>query len=289
MSSDALRVFDAVQLRHVSFPFPICFGSDAWGRKGKPQPATFSFRVSHPRPLIEQCGHTDDVSFTLNYGELYRKIEARLLHVTALEDRHARDVDLPAIAYNAADVAFTLARDTIQSSAIAQGLDMAGTEVDISIHLPKAILRAEKGLKHQAIYRATKPGAQAIDETQHIYRIDSLRCNCIVGVNPHEREVKQAVLVSLVFQKRNGIDPRYDWIVQALQNVARHIANDIEKSSFKTVEALAQQIANTAMQYTDFNEVTVCVEKPSAIAFVEYSGIEITRTRGDVNLQLKEE
>lgn len=45
---------------------------------------------------------------------------------------------------------------------------------------------------------------------------------------------------------------------------------------------MAQQVAKTAIQYTPFDEVTVCVEKPSAMAFVEYSGIEITRTRRDL-------
>lgn len=55
----------------------------------------------------------------------------------------------------------------------------------------------------------------------------------------------------------------------------------IENSSFKTVEAMAQQVASTTLQGVEFDEVIVRVEKPSAMAFVGYSGVEIRRVRRD--------
>lgn len=53
----------------------------------------------------------------------------------------------------------------------------------------------------------------------------------------------------------------------------------MEASSFETLEALAAQICAMLLETFPFPEVTVSIEKPSALAFVEFSGVEITRTR----------
>ncbi|KLJ11451.1 hypothetical protein EMPG_09756 [Blastomyces silverae] len=283
--------FDTVQLRDITFPFPISFGLDAWGRIDKPQPATLSLRFSYPRPLIDQCGSSDDVSFTLSYGELYRKLEAKLRDATRGEDGSISSVGLEELVSTISHTALGLAWETIPEDTAERALAMAGAEIDISIHLPKAILGADKGLTYQAVNRAAnrsaspvvnRGGQPGIAAVQRICRIDGLRCNCIIGVNPHEREAKQAVVVSLQFPKVNAdLYPQVNFL-QPLLEVTQRITDAIENSSFQTVEAMAQLVAKTAIQGTSFDEVTVCVEKPSAMAFVGYSGIEITRTRRDL-------
>lgn len=53
----------------------------------------------------------------------------------------------------------------------------------------------------------------------------------------------------------------------------------MEETSFQTVEALATFIARIVTVDFGNERVTVRVEKPSALAFVERSGIEITRSQ----------
>ncbi|PGG98503.1 dihydroneopterin aldolase [Blastomyces parvus] len=287
--------FDTIVLRDIAFPFPISFGPDAWGRLNKPQPATLSLRFSYPRPLIDRCGSSDDVSFTLSYGDLYRKLEVELRAATRGEDGNISSVDLEELASTISKTALKLAWETIPEGTVEVPSAMAGAEIDISIHLPKAILGAEKGLTYQAVNRAGNPHVSPVANPDgqrettttvqgicRIFRIDGLRCNCIIGVNPHERQAKQAVVVSLEFPKANAdFHPQVN-VLLPLVGITRHITAAIENSSFKTVEAMAQLVAKLAIEGTNFDEVTVCVEKPSAMAFVGYSGVEITRTRRDL-------
>lgn len=53
----------------------------------------------------------------------------------------------------------------------------------------------------------------------------------------------------------------------------------MEYSSFETLEALAARIAKTALDSFPVQEITVSVEKPSALSFVEGAGVEITRRK----------
>lgn len=53
----------------------------------------------------------------------------------------------------------------------------------------------------------------------------------------------------------------------------------VEVTNFETLEALAAHICKTLFQHFSIPEITIAVEKPSALNFVEASGVEITRTR----------
>lgn len=54
----------------------------------------------------------------------------------------------------------------------------------------------------------------------------------------------------------------------------------METTFFGSAEALATLVARTVTLDFAIESVTVVVEKPSALAFVEGSGLEITRSRG---------
>ena len=76
--------------------------------------------------------------------------------------------------------------------------------------LPKALLRAEEGLKYRSVtVWGYKDGADAevLDSESRCpvvleeeFRIEGIRCYCILGVNSHERVEKQAVIISLGFE-----------------------------------------------------------------------------------------
>jgi dihydroneopterin aldolase len=55
----------------------------------------------------------------------------------------------------------------------------------------------------------------------------------------------------------------------------------VNESSFQTLEALATLVAKIATKEFLMESVTVKAEKPSAQAFVECSGVEIKRTMSD--------
>lgn len=53
----------------------------------------------------------------------------------------------------------------------------------------------------------------------------------------------------------------------------------MEGTSFQTVEALATFVARIVTVEFANERVTVTVEKPNALAFVDRSGVEITRSQ----------
>lgn len=53
----------------------------------------------------------------------------------------------------------------------------------------------------------------------------------------------------------------------------------IESSAFSTLEALADRIARTSCAEFPIITLTVAVQKPSALHFVDGAGVQITRHR----------
>lgn len=58
-----------------------------------------------------------------------------------------------------------------------------------------------------------------------------------------------------------------------------HTNQVVEVSSFETLEALSTLIAKTALEGFPIPEITVSVEKPSALIFVDGAGVQIVRDR----------
>ncbi|KAL3469238.1 hypothetical protein BJX99DRAFT_241760 [Aspergillus californicus] len=165
-------------------------------------------------------------------------------------------------------------------------------QCEVWLHLPKALLRAEDGLHYRSItvwgYRqgGTAGGemtSPSLSERcpvvlEEEFRIEGIRCYCILGVNSHERVEKQAVIISLEF-KGPGQLAWGSTVVDTYQAMTRAVAERVEETSFQTVEALATLVARIVTVDFGNERVTVRVEKPSALAFVERSGVEVTRSQ----------
>jgi dihydroneopterin aldolase len=54
----------------------------------------------------------------------------------------------------------------------------------------------------------------------------------------------------------------------------------VEGSSFFLLEALAETIANTCLEFQQVQQVDVLVEKPGALRFARTVGVEISRKKG---------
>lgn len=61
----------------------------------------------------------------------------------------------------------------------------------------------------------------------------------------------------------------------------------VEPSSFGTLEALATLIAETALERSTVREITVNIEKPSALPFVDGAGVQINRKKAQEPLMIE--
>ncbi|KAL3466641.1 hypothetical protein BJX64DRAFT_284204 [Aspergillus heterothallicus] len=334
-------VLDSVRLRNIQLPLPAA--PDPWHRTGKSQPCTASLKLSYSSAVA--AANADDVSLSLDYGKLYRRLDEDIRHLgkptettpahhmismdgSRREEMLGADVgqDVRLTAGIVANCGLGLLDETAagirrmahvhqdrrRSSASASGGTQAqaraavlnnassasvssGTPIDdvygqceVWLHLPKALLRAEDGLHYRSVtvwgYRQGTAGGDVTSSgrcpvvLEEEFRIEGIRCYCILGVNSHERVEKQAVIISLEF-KGPGQLAWGSTVVDTYQAMARAVAERVEETSFQTVEALATFVARIATVDFANERVKVTVEKPSALAFVERSGVEVTRSQ----------
>jgi dihydroneopterin aldolase len=153
--------------------FMLSVGTDAWQRTGKVQPVHISLRVDHIEGINEAAGF-DNVSMTLDYGKLYKKIQHNL----------------------------EIQQDCANILEVAEQVLLAVTtpklDVSLEIDLPKAILRAEGGFRY-TLNKDTKPQA-----SYERVCIRGIKCACLIGVNPHERRDKQILVIDLAFRGDNN-------------------------------------------------------------------------------------
>ncbi|KAE8390188.1 tetrahydrobiopterin biosynthesis enzymes-like protein [Aspergillus alliaceus] len=296
--SSAPPVVDNICLRNVQLPLPSA--PEAWHRLGQRQPCSMSLKLSCCS--IVASAAEDDVSLSLDYGQLYRRIEEHVRHWPNVYDGAAKR--LPAVGLHGEPISGSpivdhgqdvtllagriagLALGYLSETALEINTKRAGTiqedfgVCEIFLHLPKAILRAEQGLSYRCLSTLghSSDGVAAAVVTEGEFRIQNIRCHCIIGINVHERLEKQTVIVSLAF-KGPGHHQWMTGFMEMYQEMTRIVAEEVDKTTFQSVEALVTLIARIVT--VDFgNElVTVRAEKPNALAFSEGTGVEVTRSR----------
>ena len=152
-------------------------GPDAWHRPNKPQPLTLSARL-----LINTsaAGSSDDIRETVSYGEICKV-------VTALIEREKAFHCIEQLGW--------------KITALAEKQKWGGERFEIEVTLPKGLLRAEGGIGFRCCVvrdpddQGTEP--QWDDGKEYEWLIKDLNLACVIGVNPHERVEKQAVVVNL--------------------------------------------------------------------------------------------
>lgn len=125
--------------------------------------------------------------------------------------------------------------------------------VQVRLEKPRALLQADA-----AGVLITRP--QNDQEPDHIY-IKNLCVNAILGINPWERETKQKIILNLNI---------YDMVdAFSYRTIVKVLDEYVQKSSFKTVEALVSEVARVAVQDCGVRKITVKLEKPSALLFAK--------------------
>ena len=161
-------------------------GSDAWNRR-KAQPVVVSVKLSVD---TTETASTDDINKTVSYGQMCKDI------IRAVEE-------------NAEGFPSILEFDSYLHE-LAQKKLWKGSALQISILLPKGLLRAEGGLC------LTSCSTYLSDASTRSYKFDinGLKIPCIVGVNAHERLERQLVIVDLTL----------DYFYSQVHNLTKNIA-----------------------------------------------------------------
>lgn len=111
--------------------------------------------------------------------------------------------------------------------------------------------------------------------------ITDLLFRCTIGLDDEERRERQDVVFSISLSTNLRHAGRSDKIEDTVDYRAlkKKLKRVVEESSFRLVEALAERVAAVCLEHPAVEEVTVRVEKPTALRFARSVGVEITRRR----------
>ena len=109
--------------------------------------------------------------------------------------------------------------------------------------------------------------------------IKNLQVETIIGIFNWEREVRQVVSIDLEMEFDNKVAAKSDDIEDALdyKKIGKRVSSYVERSKFKLVERLAEQIAKLVLKEFPVASLKVSVTKPGALRGSESVGISITR------------
>ncbi|KAJ2413143.1 trifunctional dihydropteroate synthetase [Coemansia sp. RSA 2530] len=280
-------IFRDLQVRTV-------LGNDSWERK-KEQPLLITAEI---HTSIASAGKTDKVTESVHYGIACKR-------ATSFAESNHKLHSLEAFAEGIAKACLGVTNRALAVHVIARkprallhaeyaGVEIFRTRKDALGSWGDDLVQ-ESGeteyefARRKALAEDERAAAEAeAGKLAHEDRIivKRLSLSTIIGVNLWERHYKQLVHIDLVLHtdKSTGLSapasdkvPRY----RNFRTVVDAVTDLVEKSSYRTVEALATAIARTATKQCKVPKITVRVEKPSALVFASCSAVEITRVLGD--------
>jgi|ETNmetMinimDraft_26_1059896.scaffolds.fasta_scaffold128761_2 FolB domain-containing protein len=108
-------------------------------------------------------------------------------------------------------------------------------------------------------------------------QIHNLRLKAIIGVNEWERKIKQDVVINVSVEydsekarDTDGFSHAFDY-----KRLTKKIIDRVERSSFKLIEKLADQILDIVSDSGTADLITVCVEKPGALRHADSVSVEV--------------
>jgi FolB domain-containing protein len=107
--------------------------------------------------------------------------------------------------------------------------------------------------------------------------IRDLICSCIIGCKPEERTVLRDVILNIImFTDISGVI-HSDCVEDAVnyQEVAEKVKLFVEGSKFFLLEKLAAEVGGLIMKEFKVDRVSVCVDKPGAVAGARSVAIEV--------------
>lgn len=114
--------------------------------------------------------------------------------------------------------------------------------------------------------------------------INNLVARGIIGVNDWEREKPQEILINIVLFTNlhdAGISDNIEDCAN-YRTIAKKVLKYSETAQRYTVEALATDLARICLEDAKVQKVRIKLEKPGAVRFSSSVGVEIERTRKDL-------
>lgn len=281
---------DSINLTGLSVRMLV--GVDNWERV-RPQPVTIDVCVHTD---VSKAGSSDHLPYSIHYGVLTKEIESH-----CLEERYR---SLEGLAEGLAKVCIFLCK---------------APRVTLRVFKPRALLHAHAAgveITRTAEDFVTTDGKSALEHIPPRSKVSSsalkslhlsplsawalhdrvlikdLCISTILGVNPWERVDKQIVRINVeVFSGLERLRQEsslgcnttlpVDLVTrpQNYRTIARSISQHVESTNFKTVESLATSIAMVAIVENRVEKIRVRVDKPSAIMFADFAGVEVVRDR----------
>jgi FolB domain-containing protein len=117
------------------------------------------------------------------------------------------------------------------------------------------------------------------DPPADVIHIRNLRCRCIIGVNPGERDCHQDVVLNISIETDLFAAGRSDRIEDTIdyKELKRAILDHVEASSYFLIERMAESVADLCLRNTRARRVRVVVDKPGALRFADSVAVEIVR------------
>ena len=114
--------------------------------------------------------------------------------------------------------------------------------------------------------------------------IKDLLLRGIIGINEDERVNRQDILINIIMYADTRQAASSDEIEDAVnyRTITKRIIEHVEGSADFLVEKLVADIASIILTEFGVEKVRVRVEKPGALRFAQSVGIEIERSRMDI-------
>ncbi|KAL7799299.1 hypothetical protein V8C43DRAFT_274689 [Trichoderma afarasin] len=273
--------------------------SDAWNRKGKPQPLSVSASVML-KEAFDGSSTADSVQAdTVHYGLLSKAILASL----EKQSQHAGESGSGDTAKKSQfsslrDIVNTIWEDltgqdcngrakVTDEDSEAQTSFLKPSTIrclELTVHLPKASLLGG-GVSLTRIALFGRDGESRPQPRGLSLKIHDLRVPTLIGVNDNERQAKQVVVASIEIDK-------FDIDKDIFTMIEGETVKVMSQSSFETLEALASTLANNLASYLHSNHtgftnrkgwpIKIALEKPIAVVLADAACVQLSVNSSEV-------
>lgn len=111
--------------------------------------------------------------------------------------------------------------------------------------------------------------------------IEQLELDCVIGVNPWERLVKQRITIDITMDIDLSAAGKSDSIRDTVDysRVVKAVTAEVNSSSYRLVEALATRVAEICLEPEPVRSVVITLRKPGAVKSATAVGVTIRRSR----------
>lgn len=271
----------SIRVRNLQATLGAGAAQDAWGRNGRPQPCLMSAEVALASPFPEAAVSDSVAEDTVHYGTLSKAMLKSINQWQVAKEGQTRTLGNVVDALWVDLTGSTVAGEASSPSAGKAVLNVTTTSrLAVTVLLPKASLVGDGvSLTATAVLGAgaASTGAKPWATTLKLHR---LRVPVLVGVHPHERTAKQAVLADVSL---DGYGAPGD-LIDEYAPLEALVVRTLEESSFETLEALATHLGRIILEWGQASSKTkspptwnvhVALEKPIAVPFADAPIVEV--------------